>query len=384
MTLLQWRANEAARPVTFGALLERYRGYGPGFDFLRLFLALSVVLWHSFQVSYGAGFVERTLAGPYRALIFFVVPAFFALSGYLVAGSMLRLDNVRTFLIFRALRIAPALAAEITLSALLLGPIVTSFDLAHYFVDRQFFIYFSNVIGIIRYHLPGVFLDNPVSGIVNGQLWTVPAELHCYIALALLLVTRLATRRWVMLAAFLAWAGALSVTGILTAGHLTSAVLQSSDMFVACFLCGNAFYLWREKIPARIELLVASFAAYAVVTYYLPDLSYLLGVAAITYATCYLGMQEIPRVPVLMRGDYSYGIYLYSYPLQQFLTWALPDRREWYFNAALAAPLAICLSMLSWHWLEKPILALRHRLAPKRAAAMQSIAPEPQLAEIHS
>lgn len=351
--------------TTLGAVMQKHRGIGPGFDFLRLFLALAVVLWHSFQVSYGNDFVHRALDGPYRALIYFIVPAFFALSGYLVAGSMVRLDNVRIFLIFRALRIVPALGTEITLSALILGPVVTSFALDRYFTDREFVVYFTNIVGLIKYHLPGVFLGNPVSGIVNGQLWTVPAELHCYVALAVLMLTRLARRRLVMLGVFLAFAGAWSLSWFLPGGHFDWWALQSSSLFVACFLCGNVFYLWRDAIPASRLLLAGAVASYGLVTYVVPALSYLVGVAAITYATCYLGLKPMPRVPLIMRGDYSYGIYLYSYPMQQFVIWALPGEREWYFNLAIAAPITILFSMASWHGIEKPMLSLRKRFSPK-------------------
>ena len=349
--------------MTFAAVLQRNRGLGPGFDFLRLALALSVVLFHSFQLTYGRSWS----AGIFEPAVLLIVPAFFALSGFLVAGSMVRVRSVRTFIAFRALRIVPALAVEITLSALILGPLVTTLSLARYVSDPQFAIYFTNVLGWIHYHLPGVFLGNPLGGIVNGQLWTVPSELHCYILLAVLMVLRIATRPVLMLAVFVVLASAESATALLPGHHYDVRVLNSQEMLVLCFLCGNVFFLWREKIQANVWLFLASVLTFVGVFYLAPSLSFLVGVIAATYFITYLGMQRIPRVPVLMDGDYSYGVYLYSFALQQAVVWALPNQRVWWVNFAIGAPLALIVAALSWHGVEKPSLLLRKWLAPKTA-----------------
>ncbi len=347
--------------MSFGEIMRNNRGLGPGFDFLRLALALSVVLFHSFQLSYG----YTWQSGPFAAVISLIVPAFFALSGFLVAGSMVRVKLVRTFLLFRLLRILPALAVEITLSALILGPIVTSLPLREYFSDPQLSSYFANVVGFIHYRLPGVFLGNPVTGIVNGQLWTIPSELHCYVMLAVLMLLRVATRPRVTLAIFLAGAGLETVFAFLP-GHVGDRRLFSSqELLILCFLCGNIFFLWRDHVPARWYLFVASAAVYVLLYNFAPVLSLLLGVVCATYFITFLGMQRMPRIPLLMGGDYSYGIYLYSFSLQQTVAWALPDHREWWVNLALGGPAAILIAMFSWHVVEKPALGLRKLFAPK-------------------
>jgi peptidoglycan/LPS O-acetylase OafA/YrhL len=136
------------------------------------------------------------IAAPYAwtpSHIFFVlmVPAFFALIGFLVTGSALRLRATIPFLIFRLLRILPALLVEVTLSALILGAIFTTLPLSSYFHDPQFFRYFGNIVGWITFQLPGVFESNYVS-IVNVNLWTLLAELDCYLVTAALMITGLA------------------------------------------------------------------------------------------------------------------------------------------------------------------------------------------------
>ena len=102
--------------------------------------------------------------------MFALVGAFFALSGFLVAGSALRTKSVRVFLSFRVLRIVPALMTEVALSALVLGPIVTVKPLAQYFSGAEFYQYFGNILGLVRYPLPGVFANNPRANFVNANL----------------------------------------------------------------------------------------------------------------------------------------------------------------------------------------------------------------------
>ena len=67
--------------------------------------------------------------------------------------------------------------------ALILGTLLTTLPLGEYFAHPMLHSYFLNIIGDIHYFLPGVFDQNP-SHRVNGQLWTIPFELECYIVLA--------------------------------------------------------------------------------------------------------------------------------------------------------------------------------------------------------
>ena len=149
---------------------------------------------HSFIIS-GDTVEDKLLPwGIDNVIGYSVLPIFFALSGFLVAASLVRTRSMPIFLGLRGLRILPALLVEITLSALLLGPLLTGFSLRDYYTGTEFFQYFLNCIGYIHYHLPGVFLTHPVPRTVNGSLWTVPYEAKCYLALAALAILGLSKR----------------------------------------------------------------------------------------------------------------------------------------------------------------------------------------------
>ena len=165
---------------TVGTVLARNRGVGPSFDHLRLLLATLILVGHAHWASMTpsidsllatthptirvatAGVAAAHFVGVVKAIDRGLVPSFFALSGFLVLGSALRLRATSTFLAHRALRIFPALSVEVTLSALILGPLLTKLQLHDYFADSEFPKYFGNMVGQITYVLPGVFEDNPV------------------------------------------------------------------------------------------------------------------------------------------------------------------------------------------------------------------------------
>ena len=150
---------------------------------MRLWLAISVVFVHSPTTTNG---VDPFLTTPLNCYFRAVLPMFFALSGFLVAGSLERCKTLLTFLGLRVLRIYPALAVEVVLSAFLIGASVTTYPLHDYFTAPLLFHYLRNSFGDIHFFLPGVFNTNPWPGMVNFQLWTVPYELFCYALLTAL------------------------------------------------------------------------------------------------------------------------------------------------------------------------------------------------------
>src|ERR1017187_6632817 len=63
-------------------------GRPSGFDYMRLSLALSVVLWHTVEISYGRVAEDYAWNSPWRMLLGLILPMFFSLSAFLVAGSL--------------------------------------------------------------------------------------------------------------------------------------------------------------------------------------------------------------------------------------------------------------------------------------------------------
>ncbi|MFC0169578.1 acyltransferase family protein [Pseudoduganella danionis] len=323
-------------------------GRATGFDYLRIGLAALVICFHSMITSYGSSFQEDvTHHGAGRAW-YLILPMFFALSGFLVAGSLERSKSIGVFLGLRVFRIFPALAMDTLVCALLLGPMLTTLPLGEYFSNSTFHQYFQNILGIIHFELPGVFETNP-SHKVNGQLWTIPVELECYITLTVLGILGLHRRRFMMLAAFLALF-AYSEWQILSRGDEA----YTGRILLLSFCAGVAFYQFRDYI--RLNLLVAILAlAISLLCLTSPQGGYLLAVP-VTYLTVYLGLRNPPKSHLLETGDYSYGLFLYGYPIQQTMVFLFPFAHTWWGNLVLSIPMALLFAVASWHLVEKRVL----------------------------
>lgn len=341
---------------------DRINKTGPtsGFDYLRIILALGVLAWHSIEVTNGAAFSKELSSGIFRPVMAIILPMFFALSGFLVTGSLERTKNLLSFLTLRIIRLVPALSVEILLSALILGPILTTYYLGNYFLDTRFFAYFLNIIGVIHYELPGVFENNIIPNTVNMSLWTIPYELECYIAISALYVLSLTTnlKRFlfplVVIFAFLFTVLSVYLDVVKVAGPVPGRGL------VLAFLVGACIYLYKDVIILSTGLAVASLIA-SILLLSFPIAIY-FSVIPIAYLTVYLGMSNPHKVLIVRSGDYSYGMYLFAYPIQQFYVSLIGSFGGWFLNFGLATVTAFCYAMFSWHCVEKPILGKRHAI----------------------
>ena len=339
---------------TFASILEKNSGVAPGFDFVRLFLATIIVLWHCFDYTHPHEAAEAFWASPLAPAINSAVPLFFSLSGFLVTGSLLRLGDLRLFVAFRALRIIPALLVEICISAIILGPIVTTFSLYEYFANPNFFSYFSNIVGIIKFQLPGVFKDQFYDQ-VNGALWTVPGEISCYLTLISLTLLGISKRRIILLLLFVI----MTIGVYLWTRKVGAFSTQNWVPLVFCFYAGCLFFHFAEFVPSHWSLAIAAL----VLAYYTMQFRFGLYIVVaptmLAYLVCFLGMQQFPRIKYLMDGDHSYGIYLYHCPIIQALVWLTNSNISWW-QSFFASYIAVSvIAMFSWKFIERPALTFR-------------------------
>jgi peptidoglycan/LPS O-acetylase OafA/YrhL len=325
-------------------------GRASGFDYLRLALAVLVVASHALQTSSGA-IPDFLISGNGQFLHNIIVPMFFGLGGFLVAGSLDRTRSLVTYLGLRVIRIFPALWADILLSALVLGPLVTTLPLQEYFSASEFKLYFLNLVGDIHYLLPGVFKNNP-EPLVNGQLWTVPWDLGSYVALSVFVLLGLYRRKQnIMLLAI----AAQVAFPLLYAG----AIIFFNHHFVPlrvtvvpAFITGVAFHVYRDRIVWNGTLGALSLAV-IIVTQLIDPRLILFQIFPMLYLTVYLGLLNPARTWIISSGDYSYGIFLYHRQLQQALWLLVPFCRTWYGVFIVSLPASFALAYLSWHLIEK-------------------------------
>jgi len=327
------------------------------FDFLRCVAAIVVIYGHGWTLS-GAG--GAGLWGVPFARI--GLDVFFAISGYLVTGSWERAPRLGRFLANRSLRIFPGLIACVLLSALVLGPLVTTLPAADYLSDGRTWGYLRNIALYQQLRLPGVFDTLREGGAVNGSLWSLLPEFLCYLTVPVL---GLLPRRPRL--------AALAVGGVACGGiglwlfegyggpsfRLYSASIEYMLVQVPFFFAGAGLRLLEGRGTAlyRTDLALLCFTLNYGVSSWLGWQCIPLEWLTTPYMVITFGRLSAPLLCQVSRwGDCSYGLYLYAFPVQQLVLERLPaDRYPIWTCVAATVPLAL----LSWHLVERPALAFK-------------------------
>lgn len=338
------------------------------FDTLRLVAAWLVLFSHGYSLS-GIPEQEPLLRWTGQETLGGVgVGLFFVLSGYLVTLSWLRCPRLGVFMAKRALRIFPALVVVTVLSVAVLGPLVSSLSWTSYWASSDTWKYLRNVVGWrMSYTLPGVFETHSGNQSVNGSLWSLPLELRCYVGLALLgLLSRwvVGLRYLVLAAAVYFFIGAVTRPTDMPAlvSHLGLNFNQAKLGLLFCF--GACVASWSSAqllnlLPAWAGLTVL-LAMLLPAGQHLP-LLWMAGAAALLWWAT--------RGPTWLAwptrwGDWSYGLYLYAFPVQQlWVAQGLHHKGVLLYTAVCSAS-ALALAWASWHGVEKLALAWKPRTTP--------------------
>ncbi|MFJ3486649.1 acyltransferase family protein [Pseudomonas sp. NPDC090202] len=347
---------------TLGDLASRRNN---NFNLIRMLAATAVLISHSYPLALGTGAVEPLSSWLGISLGELAVITFFCVSGFFISLSRDRAPSNLDFFSARFLRIYPGLALVLLLSAFVVGPIFTTLGTAEYLRSGSIYSYLSNNLMLfnMKFQLPGVFEDNPYPGI-NGSLWTLFYEVTLYIlvgglgAFAFYERGRRFTFFLLIYAlSYIAFKLVLANTTLLSDLHRAQFFFNWSLPFVL----GMALYRYRQHIQHRV-LWLLPLTALAAWSYQKPYF-FECFVLAWTYLVFYLGFASnrlIDRYNQL--GDYSYGVYIYAFPVQEILAHELKGIGP-ISMMLLAFPVVLIAAICSWHFIEKPAMARRHGFA---------------------
>jgi len=361
---------------------------GNSFTFLRLAFALAVVFSHSFSLG---GFGEDPLSRYSQDQIRIgemAVICFFVVSGFLIAGSAERQPSIGQFAFHRAVRILPGFWAVQLLTVFVLAPAIM---MAHYgdqlgYFDCLFgpnsalsYLWRNAGLRVLQYPITDLFHHNPGGEAVNGSLWSLAPEVTCYICLGLLTV--LGGLRWKftglvlflvvyvlhVICMFFPDIG-VALSGALKKGGIFSFQIPLFRSLFLAFLAGLSYYQFRDAIRWRGWVAVVAVLA-AAVTCSRWEFDLVLPLT-LPYVVLYLA-HRLPFERVERWGDFSYGIYIYAFPIQQCL--ALGGLHRFGFPAFLGASLLLSLlaGMASWFALERPVLHWARTFIRRRAVAKE-------------
>lgn len=234
----------------------------------------------------------------------------------------------------------------------------------------------ANWTGSVRQYTIGDLLSTtPYGEIVGGpsafigSWWSLRFEVICYLGLALLGALGLLRSRWVVGGVTLClgiccWALVLAQGWSSTApslGHTPSFPLIGALnifhlLFLSyLFLLGVCARTWSHHIPISGTGATLAAATFVATVFF----GGLLTVGLICYA--YLIFWLTVALPTRLhrvgrRHDYSYGVYVYGFGVQQAV--ALAGGAQWGFAGYFVVCLigTVVLAALSWHWVEAPAL----------------------------
>ena len=208
--------------------------------------------------------------------------------------------------------------------------------------------------------IPGVFTD-ALRQDVNNPLWTLPYELWCYLALAAMFVFGV---RWsaifVIIATIListAWAAEPLIDDF-DLGPLESIeIFRLGSYFMSGALLAVVWpWIGRHAIAIGAAGLVACFAARNLLP--IDTVFHSLALAA-----CVIGLGSSSAMAWFSRGgDASYGMYVFAWPVQQFVLLLVAP---FWLSLLVAFLVTAALGYATWHTFEKWAMSYPRRLADR-------------------
>lgn len=342
------------------------------FDALRLIGALAVVVGHAYHLTGRPEHVPFVLGYPIQTL---GVVIFFAISGYLITASWQRKSSLVPYFLARGLRIFPGLILVVLVSVLVIGPLVTTSQVDDYARSSTTWSYLSNLRLEPFYALPRVFTDVPYPGVVNGSLWTLPAEFFCYLVVPVVCL-RLGRFSAVGMTVFLAisvWLA--SIPADESAVIYGTRVSDAAGMW-AFFAAGALLWIARDAKGEifRTDLAVIALAVHLGTIALWPQWMHWMSWATLPYIVLTIGVASTSYLSGASRfGDFSYGLYLWSFPTQQLVVLAFGVMSMW-LNLVIVTAISLALAFASWHLVENPSLKLKKALTQKGARPRASVA----------
>jgi peptidoglycan/LPS O-acetylase OafA/YrhL len=334
------------------------------FNFLRIFAAVLVAVTHSYAIT-GHPDAEplHLVSNGYFYFSSIGLYIFFFTSGYLVSRSAATSKSPLVYLKKRALRIYPALVCVVLLSVFIAGPVLTTFSLKQYFTDPDTWKYLWTASGLkIMFRLPGVF-EQPGFAMAgfNGSLWSITLELELYGLLLILMALGIFKKKTLLLVVLIACSAiclGMSISGryfIIVAG-------QKNTLLACAFLFGGI--MQANFIPKKyaVYLFAASGLLLLLKTTYVLPVNILVDeVIFFSLATYFIAFTHRLTIPI--RNDISYGVYIYTFPLQQLIFQLSGFSQPALANLFLSLCCSAILALVSWLYIEKRALKYKSHLS---------------------
>jgi peptidoglycan/LPS O-acetylase OafA/YrhL len=275
---------------------------------------------------------------------------FFLISGYLIAQTLIKNDDIFSFIKNRLVRLVPAiLVANVVIVLLCFLCVKVNFSDYIFSKDVFYFIYRNSILFFdIRSRIGfDIFSTNIVPSVTNPQWWTLPWNLKMYASAILLFGTSKLLKSTLY----------SNLIYISTVAVCMLPLFEQSwwSVILPHFFTGYIFYLNRKNIPLHWSFFFISISVYIV--FYNTVLIHVLSPVLLTYMILYLAsISARPLKRVNSMADLSLGIFLYHMLIQQFLIYY--GLTNVYAVFALSLFISAIFSFLSLKFIEIPFQKL--------------------------
>lgn len=316
------------------------------FNLVRLIAGTGVIFGHSFVL------LGKKQQEPIAALTGFTYSAgisvyvFFMISGIFVTQSFAKDPSLLAFAIKRFFRIWPALIVCLFLTAVATVSILDNMDRLVY--DPSVYEYIvNNAVLSMTWGIPGIYDGRP-DGAINGSLWSLLLEVKMYVFVAVVGVMGVVATKNALLPV-VCMLGALVPTFPALVGSTGPSDYAHFVIPVLYFLLGMGLYASRDSAIFSTATVPISFAIYLGTHGLTSQISFHL---LIVSCTLWFATSPLAR-KIRLPGDYSYGVYLYGFPIQQIVISIYPEIGP-YNLFFIAFVVALVLAALSWRIIERP------------------------------
>ena len=355
-------------------LEEKYDRKNNVFDYIRILLAIAVIVAHCYPLFFGIGISDPITQKLLRteSLGGVAVIGFFTLSGFMITQSILNSKNNMQFFGKRLIRIFPALIVMLLLTVFILGPIVYNGGITNYFKSSTVWKYLVqniNLFGNTAYSIEGVFVNNPYPSAINGSLWSLKHEFVAYIFLMLLSLCAIIKNRKAMLSitsvSVLIYILNINLSPIFNFLNNIGVVMEINEFvkLIMYFLIGSTTYLYKDKIKMSFKYFVFA-GIVLLIGISLNATKYVL-ILTMPYILMYIGTFRLKKDILGKIGDFSYALYIYAFPIQQLIVFYLKDKINIWLYILLSIITTSTIAVITTYVIDNNVKKLKSKMFNK-------------------
>ena len=336
------------------------------FDLLRILLAACVLITHGLLIG-GYRLLDPLyyFSKGQTDLAEFGVMGFFALSGYLIAASFERADNIFIYAGHRVLRILPGFWVCLLLTAFIFAPAIflltgrSLHDFKFTGNDSSTGFILNNIgLKIQQWGIKGVLDGAADQESLNGSLWSLYPEILCY---GFTLIAGLAglfhKNRFLYLIVAITFFAFFAI-GFNFSGNFgpTMFVLSPAMKLYASYIAGTLVFVFQDQLildkrgtlfACLFTLSLLKFGGFKLIS------PFLIAIVQINLFRLF---------KFKMRYDVSYGVYIYGFIIEQLLYAWIGNRLPSTLFIILALLSSALMGLLSFMLVERPFMNMRKTL----------------------